>query len=317
MRTRPEDTELLSFRDLLVRFIASLLHGVCVCAVYQVETDLHAAHALELNIDFENRGLKLQEQFDDVKNDGAGKNTTNVDQEGSGKSFLDLGTICPEAAPEVVCLDLTETSKLSPDGVRDLQAHLLSIQQRHSRTHREAGAMYSQGHVLRFSRPSRTPGSLNLPAEILLEQALENIHRAADEAALDRGWGMQLESNQNQSEELQTVTYIPGGFYSSHVDTVGFDGELVGVERSRQRLVTVLVQLSTGGVDYQGGQLQVQLKNETWIDAPSKLGSIILFPSHLTKHRVMPVTSGHRYVLVWWLWGYRIGGAARSHKKYL
>lgn len=100
-------------------------------------------------------------------------------------------------------------------------------------------------------------------------------------------------------------------------DTVGFDGELVGVERSRQRLVTVLVQLSTGGVDYQGGQLQVQLKNETWIDAPSKLGSIILFPSHLTKHRVMPVTSGHRYVLVWWLWGYRIGGAARSHKKYL
>lgn len=50
-----------------------------------------------------------------------------------------------------------------------------------------------------------------------MTQALENIHRAADEAALDRGWGMQLESNQNQSEELQTVTYIPGGFYSSHV----------------------------------------------------------------------------------------------------
>lgn len=57
------------------------------------------------------QGLKLQEQFDDVKNDGAGKNTTNVDQEGSGKSFLDLGTICPEAAPEVRLKVLEECQK--------------------------------------------------------------------------------------------------------------------------------------------------------------------------------------------------------------
>lgn len=66
MRTRPEDTELLSFRDLLVRFIASLLHGVCVCAVYQVETDLHAAHALELNIDFENRVREYWLMFSNI-----------------------------------------------------------------------------------------------------------------------------------------------------------------------------------------------------------------------------------------------------------
>ena len=86
-----------------------------------------------------------------------------------------------------------------------------------------------------------------------------------------------------------------------------FDGNNVGVRKKekRQRLVTVLVQMSRAGVDYGGGALQYQRSTAdgSWVDAPGGEGAAVLFPSHLTPHRVRTVAWGRRNVLVWWIWG--------------
>jgi predicted 2-oxoglutarate/Fe(II)-dependent dioxygenase YbiX len=88
-------------------------------------------------------------------------------------------------------------------------------------------------------------------------------------------------------------------------DTVWFDGNNVGVTDRRQRLVTVLVQMSRAGVDYGGGSLQYQSSTAdgVWVNAPGDEGAAVLFPSHLTPHRVRTVAWGRRNVLVWWIWG--------------
>jgi predicted 2-oxoglutarate/Fe(II)-dependent dioxygenase YbiX len=89
-------------------------------------------------------------------------------------------------------------------------------------------------------------------------------------------------------------------------DTVWFDGQDVGVRVERQRLVTVLVQMSRCGLDYGGGSLQFRTRAGEWRDAPRGEGAAVLFPSHQTLHRVRSVAWGRRDVLVWWVWGWRL-----------
>ena len=80
-------------------------------------------------------------------------------------------------------------------------------------------------------------------------------------------------------------------------------GQAVGVQATQQRVVTMLLQLSDGGTDYAGGLLQLKTKDGTWVDAPTRSGTVVIFPAHLTMHRVTQVDWGTRNVLVWWLWG--------------
>ena len=57
-------------------------------------------------------------------------------------------------------------------------------------------------------------------------------------------------------------------------------------------------------IDYKGGELQIEVdaRDDKPVTGSRKRGSMIFFPSYL-RHRVNPVTSGHRYSLVSWLSG--------------
>mgnify|MGYP001248020834 CR=1 FL=1 len=63
------------------------------------------------------------------------------------------------------------------------------------------------------------------------------------------------------------------------------------------RKLTVVVQLSDPS-DYEGGQLEIFPE----VEVPKKRGMVCMFPSYL-YHRVTPVLSGTRKVLVAWIWG--------------
>tara|TARA_X000000950_G_scaffold65785_1_gene80933 strand:+ start:1768 stop:2364 length:597 start_codon:yes stop_codon:yes gene_type:complete len=99
------------------------------------------------------------------------------------------------------------------------------------------------------------------------------------------------------TEPIQFTSYNGSGneHYGWHLD--------MGAKRQSRRKLSLVIQLSDEN-DYTGGELQVhsgsdddEIRAET-----KKQGSMIFFPSYL-RHRVTPVTSGHRYSLVSWLSG--------------
>ena len=55
-------------------------------------------------------------------------------------------------------------------------------------------------------------------------------------------------------------------------------------------------------IDYNEGELQIEVdaRDDKPVISSRKRGSMIFFPSYL-RHRITPVTSGHRYFLVSWL----------------
>lgn len=65
----------------------------------------------------------------------------------------------------------------------------------------------------------------------------------------------------------------------------------------RRKLATI-IQLSEG---YEGGRLQFRIGGR-FIDTPTERGTVIVFPSWL-PHRVTPVTSGERWILIATGWG--------------
>jgi PKHD-type hydroxylase len=71
--------------------------------------------------------------------------------------------------------------------------------------------------------------------------------------------------------------------------------------RSCIRKLSIVVQLSDPG-DYEGGDLQFSMDNDSILTAPKTQGSIVIFPSYL-RHRVTPVTKGTRRSLVTWISG--------------
>jgi len=82
------------------------------------------------------------------------------------------------------------------------------------------------------------------------------------------------------------------GHYDWHTD--------VGPGGSSTRKISVSVQL-TDSDKYEGGNLEVNCNGQV-LQAVKEKGSISLFPSY-ALHRVSPVTSGERWVLVIWIHG--------------
>lgn len=87
------------------------------------------------------------------------------------------------------------------------------------------------------------------------------------------------------------------GKYDWHHDTFWDD------QKPYDRKISVIIQLSEGDVDYQGGnfELDPQFPQPNPTDLRAK-GTVFVFPSFLS-HRVTPVTSGIRKSLVCWVEG--------------
>ena len=64
------------------------------------------------------------------------------------------------------------------------------------------------------------------------------------------------------------------------------------------RKLTMVIQLSDPS-EYEGGQLELFED----IQIPKQKGLVAMFPSFGNYHRVTPVLSGTRKVLVAWIWG--------------
>jgi PKHD-type hydroxylase len=69
------------------------------------------------------------------------------------------------------------------------------------------------------------------------------------------------------------------------------------------RKLTVVILLTEPGVDFGGGDFQINISMErTPLTMPLKKGSVLLFPSYLL-HKVCPVTWGLRKTLTTWVLG--------------
>ena len=77
-------------------------------------------------------------------------------------------------------------------------------------------------------------------------------------------------------------------------------GREKGHEQHEPRKLSLSLQLSDGA-DYQGGELQAQVRSRIEV-APKARGAVIAFPSYVL-HRVMPITAGVRKSLVVWALG--------------
>ena len=90
-----------------------------------------------------------------------------------------------------------------------------------------------------------------------------------------------------------------GGKYDFHMDTfLGKEGK-----NFEMRKLSLVMMLNTPGVDFQGGEFQINKGQEKKAENIEMIkGRMIFFPSFLI-HRVAPVTQGIRRSLVIWVTG--------------
>lgn len=95
-------------------------------------------------------------------------------------------------------------------------------------------------------------------------------------------------------ENLQYSVYhgAEGGHYTWHVD--------YGPENPTPRKISLSIQL-TDPAEYEGCDLQFQMSEQISV-APRRRGALIAFPSYVL-HRVTPIVSGTRKVLIAWATG--------------
>ncbi len=99
---------------------------------------------------------------------------------------------------------------------------------------------------------------------------------------------------------LQYAKYEPGGKHEFHMD-LPLDGKEVQHNLLEHlRKLTVILLLGEPGVDFEGGNFQINHFSEQfpW-ETNMKKGSVIMFPSFLL-HRVAPVLSGVRESIAIW-----------------
>ena len=117
----------------------------------------------------------------------------------------------------------------------------------------------------------------------------------------------------NNITEIHEIKYHPGNYYHWHCDDcVGhqiqyeppsFLSARPGVEEYVRKLAFSL-QLSNEE-DYTGGEIQIIQDTQSMMETvPKKRGTLVIFDSR-TRHRIKPVKSGIRYVLVGWVIGPR------------
>jgi PKHD-type hydroxylase len=95
-----------------------------------------------------------------------------------------------------------------------------------------------------------------------------------------------------KKEYAQFASYGTDHKFDWHTDA--------GEAEVSQRKLGCVIHLNDPG-EYQGGELQLFAINNPR-PAPQDVGSLIIFPAYVL-HRVLPVTSGHRYTLVQWMSG--------------
>lgn len=102
---------------------------------------------------------------------------------------------------------------------------------------------------------------------------------------VEKTWGFAITDWQ---QPLRVSRYDVGNEHPWHLDYTGWDGSKIAFS----------IPLNTG---YEGGRLELL---ETKDLPEPELGVGIIFPAFM-GHRVTPVTSGQRYVLLGWLTGPR------------
>ena len=95
-------------------------------------------------------------------------------------------------------------------------------------------------------------------------------------------------------QNLQYSIYNEGGFYSAHVDMMGY----LTMMGNRKLSFSIML---TDPEEYKGGELLLRTSSKP-IETTNKKGTIIFFPSYVL-HEVTPVTKGTRKALVGWVMG--------------
>jgi PKHD-type hydroxylase len=106
-------------------------------------------------------------------------------------------------------------------------------------------------------------------------------------------------------DTMQYTEYesVEGGKYDFHMDTILGQNVPHDMQTQGTRKMSIVMCLNESGVDFEGGQFQINNGQEA--DAETielKKGRIIAFPSWML-HRVAPTTSGKRKSLVIWVLG--------------
>jgi PKHD-type hydroxylase len=99
---------------------------------------------------------------------------------------------------------------------------------------------------------------------------------------------------------LQYAKYEPGGKHEFHMD-LPLDGKTVQYNLLEHlRKMTVILLLGEPGVDFEGGEFQINHFSEQYPwNTNLRKGNVLIFPSFLL-HRVAPVISGVRESIAVW-----------------
>ena len=117
------------------------------------------------------------------------------------------------------------------------------------------------------------------------------LFRRLDAVAAD--WNREFRFAIEGVADLQLASYRPGQNYDWHTD--------LGANDNTRRKLSLVLMLSPPA-DYEGGQLQLLRARARIRSYTLEQGTALLFPAWM-KHRVLPVTSGHRWTLVAWFHG--------------
>jgi predicted 2-oxoglutarate/Fe(II)-dependent dioxygenase YbiX len=122
------------------------------------------------------------------------------------------------------------------------------------------------------------------------ETVIDEVQRALDSI---RGQVAQFFGTPLSGEEGPGfVRYPCGGFYRAHCDVAPGHEEF-------PRRISVVVFLTTAGVEFEGGTLRLYGRRTREI-AP-RTGTLVAFPSDV-PHEVLPVTAGVRDTIVDWFY---------------
>lgn len=106
-------------------------------------------------------------------------------------------------------------------------------------------------------------------------------------------------------DPYEFVCFNEGGYIGEHSDgTVLIDQEpKLYDDTYRGRLLTQVIHMCERGVDYEGGQLEIQNAFGFWLKVPLKnLGDVVYFPS-VMPHKVTVINKGRRVTLTTFLTG--------------
>lgn len=103
---------------------------------------------------------------------------------------------------------------------------------------------------------------------------------------------------------MQYAVYDETGKHEFHMDIALDAPQTISYQiNENMRKMTIVLMLNQQGVDFEGGDFQINRSEERFAETvPMKKGSVLLLPSFIL-HRVTPVIRGLRKTLVCWVIG--------------